>query len=169
MKAAIELEIDGPANECLMFRPLERNIRGRLDFTRVREPLAMIESTKWPKPIPSQRLGIDPAGVGYLLEPLHDAENAVLKEKITKQGKRLEPAVQTFENINLPTWFFWIQRAVESGIAKVVKGELPEKIDGKPRINFVMADPQPSDADKLTAAIERQSALMEKLLERLSK
>ena len=81
MKATtIELEIDGPANECLMFRPLERNIRGRLDFTRVKEPLAMIESTKWPKPIPSQRFGIEPDGTGYLLEPLHDEENAVLKE-----------------------------------------------------------------------------------------
>ena len=145
MKATtIELEIDGPANECLMFRPLERNIRGRLDFTRVKEPLAMIESTKWPKPIPSQRFGIEPDGTGYLLKPLHDEENAVLKEKITKQGKRLEPALQVFEKIDVATWLFWIQRAVESGIAKVTKGTVPEKIEGKPRVNFVMADPKPS-------------------------
>ena len=170
MKAtAVELEIDGAGNECLHFRPLERKLRGRLDLTRVKEPLAAVEAQKWPKPIPSQRLGIDAMGIGYLLEPLHDADNTALREKITKQGMGLEPARMTFEGIDLPTWYFWLQRAVESGIAKVISGKLPERIEGKPRMNFVMAEPEPSTSDRLTAAIERQNDLMARLLERIAK
>ena len=131
--------------------------------------MAMIESTKWPKPIPSQRLGIDLEGLGYIAEPLHDAENAVLREKITKQGAKLEPELQTFSNIDLPTWYFWMKRAVEAGIAKVVKGKLPDKIDGQPRVNFVTNEPTQGPMDALTAAIEKQNDLMARLLEKLTK
>jgi hypothetical protein len=165
---AIELEIDGVNNENLHFRPMERRIRGRLDFTRVKEPMAMVESSKWPKPIPSQRFGIDAEGIGYLIEPLQDAENAVLKEKIEKQGQKLEPAMQTFENADLPTWYFWIKQAVESGIAKIVKGKLPEKFEGTPRKNFVTNTPPQSSNDKLAEALNRQSDLMEKMLTALA-
>lgn len=165
---AVELEVDSPTNSNFRFRPMERNIRGKLDFTRIREPQAMIESSKWPKPIPSQRFGIDPDGDGYLIEPLHDPENAALREKIEKRGVKLEPALTTFEKVDLATWYFWLLRGVQSGILKIVKGSLPDKIEGTPRKNFITNTPKQSSNDKLAEAINRQSDLMEKLLTQLA-
>ena len=129
--------------------------------------MSKIKAHEWPVPIPSQRLGIDPDGNGYIREPLHDGEFAPIKEKIEKMGMKLEPAVQEFPAIDLPTWLFWMQRAVESGLAKVVGGKLPDHIEGKPKMNFVLNEPPTSATDKLTAAIERQTTMFAKLLERL--
>ncbi len=167
MVKAVEIAINGQHNEALHFRPLQRSIRGRFDFMRIGEPMAKVKATEWPTPIPSQRLGIEPDGTGYVVEPLHDEEFAPIKEKIEKLGMKLEPALQTFKGIDLPTWLFWIKQAVESGIAKVVSGKLPDKIDGKPRKTFIVNEPEPSATDKLTAAIEKQSAMFAKLLDRL--
>ena len=164
---ALELEIDGQHNENLHFRPLQRSIRGRFDFNRVAEPMARLKAANWPSPIPSQRLGIDADGVGFVVEPLHDDEHAATREKIEARGMKLEPKLQTFESIDLPTWLFWLKRAVESGIAKIVSGKLPDKIDGVARKNFILNEPEQSAADKLTAAIEKQTAMFEKLLDRL--
>lgn len=166
---AVEIEIDGQHNECLQFRPLQRSIRGRFDMNRVGEPNAKTKgATEWPVPIPSQRLGVNPDGTGYVLEPLHDAECEALLERIKSKGMSVEPAVQEFEGIDVPTWLFWLKRAVESGLAKVVKGKLPDTIDGTPRKDFINAPPQPSNTDKLTAALEAQTAAFNKLIEALS-
>ena len=136
-------------------------------MNRVAEPMARLKSAELPLPIPGQRLGIDPDGTGYIHEPLHDEQFAPIREKIAKAGMSLEPPVQEFTGIDLPTWTFWLAKAVECGIAKVVSGKLPERIDGEPKRNFLFADPKPSPVDKLTAAIERQSALFERLLSKL--
>jgi len=163
----LEVKIDGSHNEHLYFRPLQRSIRGRFDLNRIAEPMARLKSAKLPEPIPSQRLGIEPDGTGYVTEPLHEAKYAPIKEKILKAGMQLEPALQTFDDIDRASWLFWIKRAVESGLAKVVAGKLPDKIDGKPKMNFIVNEPGPSSTDRLTAAIQEQTALFRKLLERL--
>ncbi len=164
----IEIEIDGEHNECLHFRPLQRSIRGRLDLMRIGEPMAKVKTTEFPDPIPGQRLGIDPSGTGYLSEPLHDEEYAPIKERILKKGQELEPELLEFENVDLPTWLFWIKRAVEDGIAKVVKGKLPGKIEGKVKKNFIVSRPEQTQNDKLTAAINKQTQVFEKLLAKMS-
>lgn len=166
---AIEIEVDGPHNENLRFRPLQRRIRGRFDIQRVGEPLAKLKAHEWPTPIPAQRLGITADGDGYLLEPLHDAEYAALREKIGKGGKRLEPPVQEFESIHLPSWLYWMRRAVESGLARVVKGKLPDKIDGEPRKDFINAPPDPSATDKLTKTLEAQTNAFNRLAAAIEK
>lgn len=165
---AVEIEIDGQHNENLRFRPLQRSIRGRFDFMRMGEPMAKVHAQNWPQAIPSQRLGIDADGVGYVEETLHRDEFAALREKIEHQGFKLEPKVARFEGVHLPSWYYWIQRAVKCGLAKVTKGEVPTKIDGEPIKNFILAKPEPSSTDKLTAAIERQSELFEQLLNKLA-
>jgi hypothetical protein len=170
MKAQpVEIEIDGPRNEALHFRPLQRNLRGRFDLNRVGEPLARMRAQAWPLPVPSQRIGIDPAGNGYIVEPLHEPAFAPIRERIEKAGRRLEPALQTFDAVHVPTWLFWITRAVQCGIARVVSGKLPDKIDGKPTMNFITGDPSPTAADKLTAVLERQSAAFEGLAAAIGK
>lgn len=166
---AIELEIDGQYNECLHFRPIQRAVRGRFDMQRIGEPMARVKAQEWAMPIPSQRLGINPDGIGYISEPLHDAEYAPLKEKIEKQGMRLEPKLQTFEGIHLPSWLYWLKQAVASGLARVVKGKLPDVIDGEPRKNFILAAPEQSTADKLTNALTEQTAAFNRLSDALLK
>ena len=161
---ALEIEIDGPRNEALLFAPLQRSIRGRCDLMRLGAPECILEAQKWPGPIPSQKLGIDPDGNGYLEEPLHAPEFSPHRERIEKKmGMKLEPAVQEFPGIHLPSWLFWIKRAVESGIAKVTKGKLPDVIDGKPRLNYVLAEPEATNTDKLTAALQQQTAAFNRL------
>jgi hypothetical protein len=163
-----EIEVDGLHNECLSFRPLPgKLIRGRFDLNRITEPMARLLTAKWPDPIPGQRIGIDRDGAGYIAEPLHDEEFAVTREKITKAAMKLAPPIETFEGVDAPSWIFWLKRAVDSGVARVVKGELPDTLPTNARQNFILAEPPTAPLDKLTAALERQSALFEKLLERL--
>lgn len=167
---AIEIEIDGPRNECLAFRPLPgRTVRGRFDLNRVGEPLAKLETAKWPFPIPGQRIGVQPDGTGYIAEPLHDAEHAAVREKIIKAGLRLAPDVESMEGVDAEAWLYWMARAVQSGVAQVVKGELPAKLPASPRKNFIMAEPPQSSSDRLAVAIKRQNDLMAQLLARMGK
>ena len=165
---AVEIEINGQHNECLSFRPLPgKTIRGRFDFARMAEPMAKLMTAEWPMPIPGQRLGIDADGVGYITEPLHDDEYAPIAERIAKAGMKLAPKVEIFENIEVNSWAYWMSRAIDSGVAGLVKGQLPAIDASKARRNFITAEQPPEAIDKLTLALEKQSALFEKLLERL--
>ena len=159
---AVEIEIDGKENECLHFRPLQRSIRGRFDFARLREPMSGTLRSTWPDAIPSQRIGID-GGDGFVLEPLHDPEHKQIRERIESQGMSLANAKETFAEIDLPTWLFWIKRAVESGIAKIVSGKLPDKIEGEVKMSFITVR-EPSDTARLATAIERTNELLGELV-----
>jgi hypothetical protein len=164
MVQAVEIEVDTEHNSNLFFRPLQRNVRGRFDWSRLHEPMARVKAHEWPTPLPGQRLGVDAKGVGYIAEPLHDEQHAPTKERIEgKLHRKLEPAKQTFDNVHLPSWYYWMQRAVEAGIAQVVSGKLPDDIGGKPKKDFIFAEPERSDTDKLTAAIEQQTEAFREL------
>lgn len=167
---ALEIEACGPHCESMRFKPLNRMVRGEFDFNKVCEPMARMEAAKWPSgPVPGQRLGIDEEGVGYIEEPLHKPEFAVLKERLEKKGLKLEPELQTWTDVDQATWLYWLRRAVEAGIARLTKGTLPVKIEGKPRTRFTLNDPKPTAVDRLTESLDRQSRLMAQLLEKLSK
>lgn len=168
MVAPVEIEIDGPCNENLMFRPISRSVRGRFDFMRIGEPMAKVKAVEW-VPIPSQRLGINDKGVGYILEPLHDPEHEALRSKIEKMGYRFDPPRTTFTEIDYVSWMFWLKAAVDSGLAKITVGELPTKIEGFPRKNFILAEPEKSSGDKLTAALEQQTIAFNRLTDALLK
>lgn len=168
MVQAVEIEIDGPHNENLMFRPISRSVRGRFDFMRIGEPMAKVKAVEW-VPIPSQRLGINDKGVGYIYEPLHDPEHAALKEKIERMGYRFDPPRTTFTEVDLPSWLFWMKSAVDSGLAKITVGTLPLKPEGFPRKNFILAEPEKTSGDKLTAALEAQTVAFNRLTDALLK
>lgn len=167
MSTMLEIEIDGAHNESLYFRPLQRKVRGRFDMLRVSEPQAKVAASQWPMPIPSQRIGITSEGVGYVTEPLHDAEFSAVRDKIEAQGMKLEEARQEFDNAHQATWLFWAREAVRSGLAKVTQGKLPKTIDGTPRMDFV-CDRQPTTEDRLVLALEKQNELFEKLFSQLT-
>lgn len=164
----VEIEVQGPHNESMYFRPLLKSIRGRLDLMQVGEPMAKVKASEWPGPIPGQRLGVDAEGIGYHLEPLHQDEYLPFKEKIESRGQKLQDEMETYENIDTNSWLFWIKRAVEDGIAKVVKGKLPEIIEGEIRKNYVVSRPTHSTTERLANAIERQNELMAALVEKLT-
>jgi hypothetical protein len=151
------IEIDGPRNECLIFRPLGKRLRGRMDLMRDTEPQARLKSNEFPLPIPGLQIGWDDAGA-FVAEPLQAPEHAALKERITRDGFKLGPARQAFP-CDESTWCFWMQRACEAGLAKVVEGKFG-KLPGIPRKDFLNPVPQADNRDKLTQVLE-------KLLERL--
>lgn len=163
---AFAIEIDGEHNEQLYFRPIGRTVRGRFDLMRLGEPQARVKASQWPV-IPSQRIGIDDNGKGFIEEPLHDTEFETVREKILAEGMKLEPQRQTFDDVHEATWLHYLKQAVDAGIAKIVSGKLPRKIEGTPQTSFVV-ERQQDPVDKLTAAIERQTAAFEALLTKLS-
>lgn len=163
----VEVEFDGKQNQSVMFRPLQRKIRGRFDAHRVPNGGALMN--KWPEPIPGQILVADTqTGKVSIREPLHDESNAGLRERLeASTGNRIGPAVQECGTVDTPTLTYWLRGLIEDGLAKVVSGELPDKVDGSPRVRFHSTEPV-DPIDKLTAAIERQTATFEKLLSKLS-
>ena len=164
MKTAVEIEVDGDKNQCLAFLPLQRRIRGRFDYMRETEPMAGVMRGEWPQPIPGQRIGIDGA-MGYIREPLHSDEHAETKAKIEAQGMSLPDEREEFEGIDVVTWAFWLQRAIDAGLARIVSGTMP-KIDGEPKMSFFV-DRQPSESEQIAGLIATQNTLLTKLLERL--
>ena len=175
---AIAIEADGPLNEVLQFRPLQRPLRGRWDWNRCADPEAhRLGRNFGGVPIPGQRLVFDPeTGTAALIDPLHDAEHAAIAEAIKKQGYRLPPAREDFTGCDRDTWLFWIDSAIQAGLAKLVSGKLPEFDASKARRDFIFAPPQPGTADKLTEALQQlaiaqtaQTAVLEKLVTMLAK
>lgn len=172
MATSLEIEIDGPHNENLRFRPLQKEIRGRLDWTRIGDPEAhRIAVTFGGLPIPGQRIGFDDAtGRGYVIDPLHDAEHAALVEKIKARGMRLPPAREEIEGADRVTWLYWMRQAVRCGLARIVAGKLPDDLDEtKVRRDFIFAPKQPTPTDKLTAALSAQAAAFNRLADVLER
>ena len=123
----LEIELDGPHNECLHFRPLARSLCGRFDLNRCCEPQARMMTTRFPKPIPGLKLGIDTdTAQGYLIDPLHDAEHAPTREQIEGMGLKIGKRRETFDTVHVSTWLFWMQRAVQGGWATLVDGKFPD-------------------------------------------
>lgn len=110
----------------------------------------MPQAREFPKGVPGQRLRLDTESrTAAVLEPLHEAQHAVTRERIEKKGMTIGPASEEVGNVDVPTWAYWLKRAVEGGLAKVVRGSLPP-IEGKPRKQFMTAERvDPADEDRL--------------------
>lgn len=176
--ATVTIEADGPLNENLSFRPLQRAIRGRFDWQRCGDPEALrLGMAFGGVPIPGQRIVFDPdKKTATIQEPLHDAEHAALAEKIKSRGFKLPPAREYIEGCDPDTWAFWINRAVECNLAKLIAGRVPEFDESKARRDFIFAPPKPGTTDKLSDALNNlaaaqaaQTAVLEKLVTMLVK
>ncbi len=106
---------------------------------------------QWPETIPGQVIGLDADGTGYVRDPLHEPGQAANRKRIAASGKSLPPEREEFGVVDRPTWLFWLKRSVEAGHAKVVAGVLPDKIEGKPRRQFV----SPERTDPRDSLIKR--------------
>ena len=177
MTALLEIEVDSPLNRDLYFPPTGRRVRGRIDVARAvkfdGDATSLLQ--KWPTPIPGQRIGFDAdTEEGYLAEPLYETEHTVTRELIESCKFKLEPKRTDFKAAHKPTWLFWLKSAVESGHARVTAGELPETIEGEPQTAFIIQKTKDSNTrlaealERQTAALERQSDAMTKLLVELT-
>lgn len=163
----VAIEFDSPINANFRIAPLGRTVRGRFDVHRVREPNAGKLYSNWPEPIPSQVVEYDFAtGEGAVVEPLHEARYAAIREKIEATGNGVPEKRQPFR-VDPATFSHWIGGLVETGDAKVVVGKMAS-VEGTPKTRFHSATPV-DPLDKLTAAINRQSELQEKLIEAIAK
>ncbi len=153
-----ELQMNADA----FFRPLQRTVRGKFDFSRALDPHARMKSFDLP-PIPGQRLALDlKSKQGKLIEPLRDeAHEAVLrriKAFLAKQAVSvpvradlpladalgLEVAEQTWDlsqqrlttPYDVPTWCYWMHHLVKGGHGRLVSGEFPKKLEGQPTKRF---------------------------------
>lgn len=176
MKAAdriIEVEVGATRNCNLLFPAIGKRIRGRFDPVLASRTDGQAPSivNDFQHPIPGQVLGLDmETGVGYIRDRLHDEENAVLRKKLEKKH-RLPADRQEFRNVHVPTWLFWIKRAVECGACVVIAGNLPDETSEEPQFATPLAkasQTRKSPTAKLTEAIDRQTAMFERVLLKLA-
>lgn len=155
MSSVIEIEVDGPDNGNLFFLPFGRPVRGRLDFLRVREANARVKVDQFPNGIPGQRIRFNPAsGTASVVEPLHDQEHARTRETVEARGYKLDPPQQEI-TADTPTVLYWARRAVESGSARVIKGEFPKEEEAYrgARKRFLSPEPKRSGGERMQAAV----------------
>jgi hypothetical protein len=177
MSQVIEVEVDGPRSENWFCLPLERVIRGRFDFSRDSNPLALVAAQELglQQGVPGERLVLDlDAMTATVVEQLYDPAHKATRKAIEKRGEALQPERQSFpvKPGDVATWSYWLKRGVECGIVKVLKGALPAKVEGKPRKSFVTSprkDPRDGLIERLTAILyanlpESKRAQVEQLL-----
>jgi hypothetical protein len=151
----VEIKIDGPRNENLCFKPLQRTLRGTFDLARVPEPLARMKVNEFPRPIPGLHIAVDvEKQTAMIIDPLHDPEHEAIREKIAGLGMKLGPAVERIENVDANTWLYWMRRAVSAGTCKIVSGQFPAIDEATARRDFIMPevrDPRDNLINKLVA------------------
>ncbi len=156
------IEADTPSDGNVFFPPAQERVRGRFDATRRvgRNPDAAALLGQWTKPVPGQRIAIDTtAGEGSIIEPLRtDEENASIVELFNKRSIKV-PESQSFSGIHVPSWLAHMKALVQSGLARVVEGKVPDKIDGKPKKSFVTND-EPDPEEQLRATVAENSEVM---------
>jgi hypothetical protein len=159
----IEIEVANDANADLFYLPLGKRLRGKVDFLKVNEAEAIKLAREYPQGIPGQRLVIDTeAATAAVVEPLHEPQHAAVREKVAAKGFGLPPAREEAAGVDVPTCLFWARRAVEGGLAKVVRGSIP-KVEGRARKRFMTtpdADPAEDDRELRRQELAAKLAMM---------
>jgi hypothetical protein len=152
------------------FPPLLRSLRGRFDaqLAAKRDKDAGALLSEWPDGIPGQQITVDcETGEAALLEPLQDPRFAAIADRIKARGAKLFPPRETLP-LDKATALHWIKQAVVDGQAKVIAGTLPEKIDGTPRLHFIVQPVESTEA-KLASAIDGMAAAMREQTDAITK
>lgn len=175
-KNVVEVEVSASNGRKLFFRPIGRAVRGRVNFADARTPSEFQRAQRWPEPVPGAVLGINlDTGEKYLRDPIHDDEYTSVRQRILRYGFQLPPAREEFDSESLATWVYWLQRAVDSGCARVVQGKLPpvESLEGEPRKSFISNPRRNPNANMVEAfnamakAVENQTKVLEALIKKL--
>lgn len=143
------IEIDSEANTSLHFGPLGRRLRGGLDLTRTLDIGAAEIRGAWPEPIPGQRLELYASERrAVVVDPLGaegDPRQERNRQRIREAKFKLPAAREEIDGVDVPTFAYWMRRAVEGGHARLVSGKIPDTAGEKVRLRFhtqEQADPR---------------------------
>lgn len=181
----VEIEVRSDNGNKLYFSPTGKSLRGYIDFATVKSRIAQQCRDRFPEPVPGKIIGINRmTGEKYIREPLYDPEHSTVRKRVEKMHA-LDLQRESIDSESEVTWLYWMRRAVDGGLARIVQGELPDRYsfpgeerpteskDGKPRKNFII-DQEESQAAKFATAlnsmadaINANTAVLGKLLERL--
>jgi hypothetical protein len=127
--AVAEIELTA-RNTQVIFPPLgqtrKESLRGEYDW---REVPGAFEVHRTYGVIFGHRIGIDPdKGAGYVVEPIHAPEHNALKKRILEKWK-LDDERREFRLQTPDRWLRCMVRLVQAGLARIVKGKLPDRVD----------------------------------------
>ncbi len=154
----LEIECDMANNGSLLLH--DTPLRGRWEWPRIKERGA---AHLFSEPmIPGQILGFDfETGEAYLREPLHEDQHRAAREKLAKV-MAIGPAVKPLGKKHPATMHYWIKEAIDSKCVRIVKGELPPKVDGEPQLLFKR--PGNDRIDALADAVTKMADSVNKLI-----
>jgi hypothetical protein len=121
----MEIEAAPPQSGTLYFAPLQRSVRGEIRLGDCPEADKSVERA-WPKVIPGQVIGLTAEGKGYILDPLHRPDHEPLRAQMKAEKLALGTKPDEVFNADKPTWLYWMRRCIESGNARLTKGQLPD-------------------------------------------
>ena len=165
MSKTATLEVDTERNSRFLFRPVARVLRGRFDPQRETNPGPLLHEFR--QGVPGQQIVVDfGASQARIEDPLTLPENAAVRKACEKHNLRpVEREVFELDQDGLATWTHFARLGVDGGQLRLVSGELPEKLPGKVKKDFVTKQ-QDDPSEKLAAALERVGDLLEKFLQK---
>jgi hypothetical protein len=151
--SVLEIEVDTRHNRNLYFVPIDRVVRGRFDWRRVADRNGAELREKWgEEPVPGQRIVLDAERrEGAIVEPLYTRPE--LKKRIEAREQVLPPERQSYSNVDVAEWLYWLRAAVAAGDAAVVQGKLPEALDYRPKRFGERRSPQQRLTEALVAVL----------------
>ena len=157
MAGVLEIEFGNDKGQDCLFYPALSKLRGKLDFVVMQQHNPEVGKLygKFQQGIPGQRVRIDPErGEAFIIDPLsepqHDATRKTIKELIGEVSFRPARDRKELRAEEVPTWLYWMRRAVEAGAAKVTEGRLPDDAAcAGARKRFFSNEPPPNPLDLL--------------------
>jgi hypothetical protein len=143
------------------FPPTGTKIRGKLVANDVREPTVAMSRFR-NCVFPGQRLHFDQGSRKlWLEETLYGDGCALERSAIAGLYKLAEPRTDFSGEHDLSTVLFWMKRLVDAGLARLIHGQFPDKLPGKPRTEWFSQSESKDEQkiDRLTKLVETLAAL----------
>jgi hypothetical protein len=165
----VEIVIDTSRNGDVLFHPAGERVRGAFQPVNVAaEDIGQLVRD-FPRGIPGATIAFDPAtGTGFIRDPLTSPELTKEREAIERRAGGLlgqpakveyPPAEKRFDSAHAGTWLGWMRRLVASGVAKLVRGKLPDSDPPDMKRGFYhtpKVDPSTATINQLVALLAAQ-------------
>lgn len=174
--ALIQIEVRNGHNAGLLFKPTQTPVRGAIDFRATGDPELYALGMKFPDAVPGQRIVLDvDAKRGAVLETLNLPEHEGTRNRLADTLKAHSPLSgqlkfadsRDYPDVHVPTWLYWMQRAVSSGLAVLVSGDLDVPVEGEPRKDFLHARREDPGQKTVDALLRQNQQLIALLVESL--
>jgi hypothetical protein len=173
----LTIEVRNKMNAGLHWKPTQTTLRGALDFRATGDPEFFALSMKLPDGVPGQCIRLDTGERrAVIYDPLNLPEHESTRNRLEQTIKAASPLSgrlkfaesQDFKEVDLPTWVYWLKRAVEAGYAVVLSGNLDAvKVEGPVRKEFLHAKREDPKERTVEALLKQNQALIALLVEHL--